>query len=400
MVSKRVLLLLPDTNFFKGAQNCVGGHISHVIGVVKALEKFGYKTTIVAEKKVPFLGSNNIVYRLACIPTWVSKIPKVRKLYFSVMLFSKVYFSIKHAEVSFIYMRHSSMGFVGAFISRLTGIPLVIEVNTPLTMHVDPHSRPAAFIRLFNRWSEWLQYKTAKSISVVTKSLKEWIIDNVDSLLSSKIFVNPNGVDTEVFNPSCNGDWVRKKHKINDNDILFALAANYEKWYNVEGLIDAFDKALKVNPSIKLMLIGDGIIRPQMEKYVFDKNLTESIIFEVVNFNKMPEYYAACDILVLYILPKSGKHLYGSPIKLFEYLSMGKPIIAGALEQITEYIKNEINGILVPYDDKDKWCKAILDLASNRNLMTQLGETARNDALRYHSWNNNVRRIIYSLGGA
>jgi glycosyltransferase involved in cell wall biosynthesis len=86
-----------------------------------------------------------------------------------------------------------------------------------------------------------------------------------------------------------------------------------------------------------------------------------------------------------------------SPMKLFEYMSWGKPILCSDLPVLREIIEHERNGILLPPDDVCAWIAAIRDLAENRRKRERLGAAARSDFLARHTWPDRARRVLEAL---
>ena len=109
----------------------------------------------------------------------------------------------------------------------------------------------------------------------------------------------------------------------------------------------------------------------------------------------MPEYLAASDILVSPQVPNpDGTPFFGSPTKLFEYMSMGKAIVASDLDQIGKLLTHEEDAILVPPGDAKKLAEAILSLAEDSDLRKRLGNQARTVAMNKYSWDSHVRSIL------
>jgi len=109
------------------------------------------------------------------------------------------------------------------------------------------------------------------------------------------------------------------------------------------------------------------------------------------------EYLDASDILVSPHIPMpDGSRFFGSPTKLFEYMAMGKAIIASRLEQLGEVLTHGQSAWLVTPGDGQELAQAIVRLAHDPAMRDTLGRAARRAALESHSWKHNVIAALQS----
>jgi glycosyltransferase involved in cell wall biosynthesis len=112
----------------------------------------------------------------------------------------------------------------------------------------------------------------------------------------------------------------------------------------------------------------------------------------------MPAYLAACDILVSpHGRQVDGGEFFGSPTKLFEYMAAGRPIVASAVGQIAETLVDEQSALLVPPDDTNALCHAIVRLVDDACLRARLAQAARRAAEDHHTWRQNAERVLAAL---
>jgi len=106
-------------------------------------------------------------------------------------------------------------------------------------------------------------------------------------------------------------------------------------------------------------------------------------------------YLDAADILVSPHVPMPGGiPFFGSPTKLFEYMAMGKAIVASALDQIAEVLEDGRTALLVKPGDPGEVVEAIKRLAADEQLCIELGRNARETALERHTWRQNAKRVL------
>jgi len=144
---------------------------------------------------------------------------------------------------------------------------------------------------------------------------------------------------------------------------------------------------------ISFLFVGAGSERRHIDVLAADPRYRERIVIAGrVPYDEVPGYLAACDILAAPHAAAPG--FIGSPVKLFEYLAMGKAIVTTDLEQLGEVVQNEHNGLTVPPGDAEALARAIVRLADDEDLRLRLGAAARHDAETLYTWRGNAERVL------
>ena len=114
-----------------------------------------------------------------------------------------------------------------------------------------------------------------------------------------------------------------------------------------------------------------------------------------VAHGRVPALLDACDILVAPHVPLAdGSEFFGSPTKIFEYMAMGKGIVASRLGQIGEVLSDGETAMMVEPGDVGQLRDAILRMIESRELRERLGARAREVAVQNHTWVHNARRVL------
>jgi glycosyltransferase involved in cell wall biosynthesis len=123
-----------------------------------------------------------------------------------------------------------------------------------------------------------------------------------------------------------------------------------------------------------------------------------------VPHNEVPAILSTLDVLLLppsrVVTPYSGKGdigSYMSPLKMFEYMAVGKPIIASDLPVLREVLKHKYNALLVPPNDVKQWKSSLLQLMGNPLLRNKLGKQAREDLENKYTWVIRAKRVIANI---
>src|SRR6185312_10629938 len=225
-----------------------------------------------------------------------------------------------------------------------------------------------------------LNLAAADLVVVVSKAIKEELIGQ--GIDSAKILVNPNGVNPDRYTPAVDGTAVRRRYGL-EGKIVLGFIGTFGRWHGAEVLAEAFGQLLHAYPqhrdTVRLFMIGDGVMMPEVKRRLVKSGAEAATIFTgLIAQEQGPEHLAACDILVSPHVPNPDETpFFGSPTKLFEYMAMGKGIVASDLDQIGEVLRHRETAWLVPPADVQQLADGIDRLVQDRTLRECLGADAR-----------------------
>jgi glycosyltransferase involved in cell wall biosynthesis len=403
---KKILYLRTDID---KQELIAGGSASHTVGVIQGFLVEGYDVVYASSLIIPD------VDRLPLQERILLKNPKM----FAFLrwkincLLSNIFFTyqllkIKKNQISFIYQRYSLLNCVGVVLRAVKGIPLVLEYNGSEVWVARNwvHKKRFSCIWLL-RLFENINIRKADTIVVVSQALKDELVSR--AIDPKKIIVNPNGVDVEEYNSMRLVDQrnhLRKKLKI-ENKFVFGFVGTFSQWHGINVLIAIIPEIIKQRSDVHFVLIGDGPLKKSLQETIEEHEMSDYTTFTgIIPPHKAREYLAACDAFLCPTQPNpDGSRFFGSPTKLFEYMSLGKPIIASDLEQIAEIIEPAIRdithvnaqavGVLMPSTDYYKFTQAALWITnSNKDDLHAMGERIRAKAVNHYTWHVHSRRII------
>ena len=144
------------------------------------------------------------------------------------------------------------------------------------------------------------------------------------------------------------------------------------------------------------MMIGDGMTMPAVRRILSGYGVSEqSILTGMVPQDQGMSHLAACDVLVSPHIPNSdGSPFFGSPTKLFEYMALGKGIVASDLEQIGEILAHQRTAWLVKPGDAADLANGLRMLIDNEPLRQRMGSAAREAVVANYTWKEHTRRTL------
>jgi glycosyltransferase involved in cell wall biosynthesis len=301
--------------------------------------------------------------------------------------------------ISFVYQRYSVHNYSGLQLARRLRVPFVLEYNGSEIWMSRHWSRPLNYEDLAER-IELLNVRGADLVVVVSRAMRdELAARDIDV---ARILVNPNGVDPDRYTPSIDGTTVTRRLGLTGKTVV-GFISTFKPWHGAQVLVHAFARLVRENPdyveSVRLLMIGVGPELSALRRTVEDMGLGASVHFTgLVEQEAGPEYLAACDILASPHVPNAdGSPFFGSPTKLFEYMAMGKAIVASDLDQIGEVLRHGETAWMVPPADVAALSEGMKRLIDDPALRVRLGATARGDVLLHYTWRAHVRRTLDAL---
>ncbi|MDX6304419.1 MAG: hypothetical protein QOI77_1388 [Blastocatellia bacterium] len=298
---------------------------------------------------------------------------------------------IERAPVDLIYQRYARFSWAGVAASLRSGLPLFLEYNGS-EVWMGKHWDRGEMLPLLARF-ERLNLEGAARIFVVADVERRNLLRA--GVPDEKIVVNPNGVDTEKFRPGVGGLAVRQSLGVTEDEILCGFVGTFGPWHGVLTLAQAV-ASLPADSKVRFLLVGAGKLRDEVQRLVGVAGKEQQVIFAGhVEHARVPALLDACEILLSPHVPlEDGSEFFGSPTKLFEYMAMGKGIIASRLGQIAEVLVDEETALLTEPGNVSQLADAIMRLSRSRELRERLGAAARDAADAQHTWKHNAQRVL------
>ncbi|MFN2576171.1 MAG: glycosyltransferase [Pyrinomonadaceae bacterium] len=365
-----------------------GGAATHINGFINAAMDLGARVNVISNDYIAGLDEK----RLTLIDPEPAGSTRAAFDLRNNLIFSEgVLSELNRAPVDLIYQRYGRFTSAGVEASLRTGAPLFLEYNGS-EVWIGKHWDMSGMIPLLERF-EALNLAAAARIFVVSEVERQNLLRiNVPD---ERIVVNPNAADTETFRPGAEGAAVRRELEIRENEIVAGFVGTFGPWHGVLILAQAI-ASTPPDSGIRFLLIGAGRFRDEVERIVRNAGRQHQVIFVGhVSHERVPALLDACDILLSPHVPlEDGSPFFGSPTKLFEYMAMGKGIVASRLGQIGEVLTNEETALLVEPGNVRELREAILRLTNSRELRERIGAAARDAAVERHTWKQNAQRVI------
>jgi glycosyltransferase involved in cell wall biosynthesis len=267
--------------------------------------------------------------------------------------------------------------------------PIILELNA--VSSIENRNGTSRIKNYFERVTIW----RVSHCFAVSSIVKEHIV-NYLGVREDKVSVIENGVDTEKFNMEKYNSFKKKNLKL-DNYFIIGFVGTFKPWHGFDYLVDLMHALKSDYVDIKLLAVGDSKERNIYEKKISEKGLADSFIFTGhVQHIDIPKYISVMDITIAPHDRNSFKSIggfHGSPLKIFEYMAMGKPVIATPIGQIKDIIEDNISGRLIYSDQVEELKNAVIRLYEDKDYRDTLGKNARKVVMDNYTWEINARKI-------
>ena len=276
--------------------------------------------------------------------------------------------------------RYSLNSGPGVRVAHRLGLPFVLEVNAPL---VDEAAR---FRGLTNveawRAREKELLMASDRVVAVSSGVRDHVVRF--GVPPARVVVVHNGVDVTLFGAG-RGNAVRRRYGLRGKPVI-GFAGSLKAWHGVRTLVLAL---AGLPENVHLLVVGDGPQREDLEALATTLEVSPRLrLAGAVPHDRMPDFLAAMDIAVAPYEPQAG--FYFSPLKVFEYMAAGLPVVASNQGDLPEIIGDA--GILVAPGDEPALRDALTDLLQDERMRKALSLRARRRA-RAMSWDAVARDI-------
>ncbi len=273
-----------------------------------------------------------------------------------------------------------------ALCTAWTGLPTILDIHTPR--------------RERHRFRFLLKSPGLKRITVISNALRNHLL-KVEGVSVERhgVIVCPDGADIDRFADQSANARARNITGTAGDSITVGYSGHLYQGRGIELIIDLAGRL----PQFRFLLVGgedEHVNRYQV--LARTRGLTNLFFSGYVPNCEVPSYLAACDIL---LMPHQERvaaagdagdiSRWTSPLKMFEYLASGRPLISSDLPVLREVL-NDHNAVLCPPTDLDQWQQAIEKLAADPVQRQKIAQTAKTDVARY-TWRDRARQILADL---
>jgi glycosyltransferase involved in cell wall biosynthesis len=236
-------------------------------------------------------------------------------------------------------------------------------------------------------------FENADKILVITEYLRNDL--EKKGIDTSKIFTLPNGVDLHMFNPDrYDKNEIKKLRDSFDADYIIMFAGSLQ---DLSMIIDSSPKVIQKVKNVKYVIIGDhrDPLRSAQawEAKVKSKGLDKYFIFLGRKPREEIPKYLLCSDVCVDSFPDEPYYAAAHPIKLLEYGSCGKPVVATKVAETEKLVKHGIFGYLAKSTDIDEYANYLVELLNSSSMRESMGKNFSEYIKKEFSWDHLAQKL-------
>lgn len=375
------------------------GYATHMKEMIRAFERLGHtvEPLIMGGTSTALtntgVGRNGVLKEIAkkIIPSAFWETLKDRQLVrFDHYAAQQLKQTIERFKPDLIYERSNYLQVSGVKMARQMGVKHILEVNSPYVEERVVLGGKSYYLKLAAQ-KEKEQLRETDLIVVVSTSLRDYFI-KLYKLSAGRFVVTPNAINAVEIRLSATPSVSRNDFGWSSNNYIFGFVGSIFRWHGVDLLIDAFTAISKNWPESKLLIIGDGEIMPELKSKAIRAKMDDKIVFTgSVPHDRVFDYIQMMDVAIM-----AKTNWYGSPIKLFEYGFLSKPVIAPNAGPVKDVLKDKETALLVD-PEVHSIQQAMEWMLNNKAAATVMGNRFREQIMASHQWEHNAQAVLAAI---
>lgn len=353
-----------------------------MLDLIKNLDKTKYSPYVILPEDGMLADKlRNISVKIDIVPY-----PVLRRKYFNVsgvLKYIVMYFKyskqlVKLAKKEQIDIIHNNTSAVleGCYVSKILNIPLVWVVHEIII-------KPKL---IFNIICKIIAHYSTETI-VVSNAVKNHLLSS-GYFKKNKIKVIHNGVDSSIFNPNTNCNYLYSEWNIPNTAKVIGMIGRVNSWKGQEDFLIATNKVLENNKNVYAIIVGGVFVGEEKYKNILLENINKSSFKDrIIYSDYRNDTEAIHKLFDIFVLPSINPDPL--PTVVLEAMATGKPIVGYAHGGVCEMVKNGVNGLLVEPRNPDLLANAINKLLQNKKLCKQMGKKS------LERFNNNFSMTRY-----
>lgn len=346
----------------------IGGPAIHVVNLTAHLDRARYESLLVTGTENPGEGTM-IDYALAhgvepvVVPEIVGEASFRRR---DMVALRKVYRLIRDFRPHIVHTHTAKAGFVGRVAARLAGVPVVVHTYHGHVLH--GYYSPLKTWLL--RKMEWALAYLSDRLVAVSEHVKQDLV-RYGVARAEKIAVVPLGFELQPFLEArvWKGHF-RRELGLGESARLVGIVGRIFPIKNHRLFLEAAARLARQDPLVHFVVVGDGILRPEMEQFAAEIGIRDRVHFTGWR-RDLPRIYADLDVLVI------SSNNEGTPVSAIEAMAAGVPVVATRVGGLPDVVQEGVTGYLVPPRDPDALAGAIAAVLQDPERAARMGEAGR-----------------------
>jgi len=357
-------------------------HVEEMIGALRAL---GHEVVVVApaamEKQEFGSDAGLVAWMKRYLPKWVYEL---LELLYAVLAYFRLQRAFLEHRPDCLYERYNLFLPAGIWLKRRYGLPMLLEVNSPL--YQERARYDGISLKRLAYWSQRYVWRGADYLLPVTRVLGDLVC--AEGVPEARIRVIHNGINPQRFSGAPETEAAKCALGLQGMMVL-GFTGFVRDWHGLDRVIDLIARDA-ADSARHLLVVGDGPARIGLEARARHLGISGRVTFTgIIGRDEVARYVAAFDIAL-----QPAVVAYASPLKLFEYLMLGRAIVAPAQPNIQEILSDGKNAVLFDPEQPGAMAAAIERVSWDGELRRRIAAGARASIAEQRlTWQCNATRV-------
>ncbi len=344
-----------------------GGADENTVYTVEMMDPERYETDLLAGYGSEVSGFSDVVRNRTTIMRDLVRAPHAIRDFVALYKMIRL---MRNGRYDIVHTHTAKAGFLGRIAARLAGVPHVVHTLHGVTFH--DHIHPV--VRRLYVWLEKIAAPFCDVMISVGEDVKRKYIAEAIGRRDQYVTI-PSGMNTQPFreareNPDVSRDPRRREHGFSDDDLVVGMVSRLESRKGYRYLFEAIERLAPQHPNLKVLVVGEGNQRAELEAMAVSKGLAGRIVFAGYRAD-VAETIAVFDVAVLTSLWE------GLPRVLVQYSLLEKPIVTFEVEGSREIVEDGANGFVVGLKDVDALVDRLDRVLSDPVMREEFGRISR-----------------------
>ena len=298
----------------------------------------------------------------------------------------------KRFEPDVIYERRF-LPKISAAVSALTAVPAIVEINGLVEdeMKMQGKNRSSAVPHQLKGHAYSQVFAQMRAVVTVTAGLATEM-SRLFGVPDSRLTVIENAANTRLFRPLDKLE-SRRQLEIDWESQWIGFVGGLLQWHGVDTVLRALPH-VNGAPPVKLLVVGDGPCRAELEALAISLDLADRVRFVgQVPYEDVARYISACDICVGPFTRERNERIGGSPMKVYEYVACGRPVVISRLAGVGDWVERERLGLLAEPDSPHEFAEKMTQVLNDAAWLEAMKTRGPEAVAREHEWRGVARKI-------
>lgn len=361
------------------------GQYVHVEEMINALKALGHEIILVAptamEKEEFGADAGMVAWMKRHLPRMLYELLEFT---YALLAYLRLRRAVREHRPDCLYERYNLFLPAGVWLKRRYGMPMLLEVNAPL--YQERARYDGISLKRLAQWTQNFTWRGADYVLPVTRVLGDMVA--AAGVPEARTRVIPNGIDPARFSDAPDTETAKCMLGL-QGKLVLGFTGFLRDWHGLAGVIDLIARD-DASAARHLLVVGDGPARTALETQARRLGIADRLtITGIVGRDDIARHVAAFDIAL-----QPAVVAYASPLKLFEYLALGRAIVAPAQPNILEILSDGNNAVLFEPGNPGAMAEAIERVSRDAELRQRIAAGARASITEQGlTWQRNAERV-------